>query len=95
MDKDDIKLLTEIEQRSKSNAHRLDEHDKKIEDLEKTYSIMQKMDLRVSNIEGSVKSINTKLDAQSEKKGMKWDKLIDYIFYAILAYCLYKLGLKP
>ena len=45
MDKDDIKLLTEIEQRSKSNAHRLDEHDKKIEDLEKTYSIMQKMDL--------------------------------------------------
>ena len=56
---------------------------------------MQKMDLRVSNIEGSVKSINTKLDVQSEKKGMKWDKLIDYIFYAILAYCLYKLGLKP
>ena len=95
MDKDDIKLLTEIEQRSKSNTRRLDEHEKKIEDLEKTYSIMQKMDLRVSNIEGSVKSINTNLDAQSEKKGMKWDKLIDYIFYAILAYCLYKLGLKP
>ena len=38
MDKDDIKLLTEIEQRSKSNAHRLDEHEKKIEDLEKTYN---------------------------------------------------------
>lgn len=95
MDKDDIKLITEIEQRSKSNAHRLDEHDKKIDELEKTYSIMQKMDLRVSNIEGSIESINSKLDKQTEKKGMKWDKLIDYIFYAFLAYCLWKLGLKP
>ena len=55
---------------------------------------MEKMDLRVGNIETSVKTINSKIDSQAEKKGMKWDKLIDYLFYAILAYCLYKLGIK-
>lgn len=28
------------------------------------------------------------------RSGMKWDKLIDYLFYAILAFALFKLGLK-
>lgn len=80
----------------KFNNHEkiLNNHETRISSLEKTYAIMQKMDLRVSNIEESVDNINAKLDSQAEKKGMKWDKLIDYIFYAILAYCLYKLGLK-
>lgn len=94
MDKNETKWITEIEQRSKSNSKRLDDVERSVDELKKTYSIMEKMDLRVSNIETSVKTINTKLDTQTEKKGMKWDKLIDYIFYAILAYCLYKLGLK-
>lgn len=94
MDKNETKWITEIEQRSKSNSKRLDDVERSVDELKKTYSIMEKMDLRVSNIETSVKTINTKIDAQTEKKGMKWDKLIDYIFYAVLAYCLYKLGLK-
>lgn len=94
MDKNETKWITEIEQRSKSNSKRIDDIEKDVDELKKTYSIMEKMDLRVGNIESSVKTINSKLDSQTEKKGMKWDKLIDYIFYAILAYCLYKLGLK-
>ena len=94
MDKQDTKWITEIDQRSKSNTKRLDEVSKDVDDLKKTYSIMEKMDLRVGNIETSVKTINSKIDSQVEKKGMKWDKLIDYLFYAILAYCLYKLGIK-
>jgi len=94
MDKNETKWITEIEQRSKSNERRLDEMERNVDELKKTYSIMEKMDLRVGNIETSVKTINSKLDNQNEKKGMKWDKLIDYLFYAILAYCLYKLGLK-
>lgn len=83
-----------IEEKFKNHQKTLDNHEERIDDLEKTYAIMQKMDLRVGNIEESVKTINNKLDNQSNEKGMKWDKLIDYLFYAILAYCLYKLGLK-
>lgn len=94
MDKNETKWITEIEQRSKSNSKRLDDMERSVDELKKTYSIMEKMDLRVSNIETSVKTINTKLDSQNEKKSLKWDKLIDYLFYAVLAYCLYKLGLK-
>ena len=81
-------------ERYRHHQEKLEEHERRIDSLEKTYSIMEKMDYRMGNVEGSVKEINKKLDNQQEKKGMKWDKLIDYLFYAILAYCLYKLGIK-
>ena len=98
MDKNETKWITEIEQRSKSNSKRLDEVEKSVDELKKTYSIMEKMDLRVGNIETAVATINGKLDKQSEEKGMKWDKLIDYLFYFLIALLLgllvHKLGLK-
>lgn len=94
MDRQDIERLTEIEQRSKSNTKRLDDHDERIEKLEKNTAILEKMDYRMGNVEKTVDKINNKLDSKSEEKGLKWDKLIDYLFYAILAYALFKLGLK-
>lgn len=76
----------------------IEKHEKRITSLEKTYSIMEKMDYRVSQIEKTIAEIDKKLDANSEEKGKKWDKLIDYIFYAIiaalLAYLSHQIGLK-
>lgn len=89
-----IEKIIETEQRTKSNTKRLDEHDEKIEQLEKTYSIMEKMDYRMGKVENAVERIDNKLDSNDKSKGMKWDKLIDYLFYAILAFALFKLGLK-
>lgn len=105
MEKADIIKLQETEDRSKSNTKRLDEHDKQIKELQNTYKIMEKMDYRMGNVEKNISGINEKLDKhdkaiteESNKtdkaKGMKWDKLIDYLFYAILAFALFKLGLK-
>ncbi|MCI9434083.1 MAG: hypothetical protein HFI86_02240 [Bacilli bacterium] len=89
-----IEKIISTEDRSKSNTKRLDEHDEKIEQLEKTYSIMEKMDYRMGKVENAVERIDNKLDSNDKSKGMKWDKLIDYLFYAILAFALFKLGLK-
>ncbi len=98
MEKNDLKLIVEIDQRSKSNTKRLDEHNKRLEELEKTYSIMEKMDYRMSNVEGNVEKINQKLEDFSQQKGKKWDKLLDYLFYAIigtlLLYISTQLGIK-
>ena len=101
MDKEYIEKLVETEQRSKSNTKRLDEHDKEIEDLKKNQSILENMSYRMGKVEESTEKINAKLDVIQEKsntplkeKAVKWDKLIDYLFYSILAYCLYRLGLK-
>ncbi len=94
MDDKHLEKLQEIDDRSRSNTKRLDTQEKKISDLEKTYSIMEKMDFRMGKVENAVERIDTKLENVDKSKGMKWDKLIDYLFYAILAYALIKLGLK-
>ena len=91
----DEKLCKE---RYKNHQERIDDHEKRIDELEKTYSIMQKMDYRMERVENSVENINKKLDSNKDEKGKKWDKLIDYLFYFILAaimgYIAMKLGLN-
>lgn len=80
----------------------MDDHEKRIDSLEKTYSIMEKMNYRMEKMETAVEKIDKKLDAKVQEdnqvKGKKWDKLIDYLFYAILAlllgYIAMNLGLK-
>ncbi len=86
--------LARIEEKTNSNTKKLEEHDKKISELEKTYVIMEKMNCRMGNVEESVENINNKINEESKAKGLKWDKLIDYLFYAVLAFCLFKLGIK-
>lgn len=94
LDEKYIEKITETDQRSKSNTKRLDEHDEQIKELQNTYTIMEKMDYRMGNVENNVSEIREDMLKSKEQKGMKWDKLIDYLFYAILAYALFKLGLK-
>lgn len=101
-DTDLIEKVAHLEEREKSNTKRIDEHDERLEKLEKTYSIMEKMDYRMGKVESAVEKIDQKLDnkvSEDDKaKGKKWDKLVDYIFYSVLAVILgliyMKLGLK-
>lgn len=76
----------------------IEKHEKRITTLERTYSIMEKMDYRVSQIEKTIAEIDKKLDASNEEKGKKWDKLVDYVFYfilsALLTYLCVKTGIK-
>lgn len=93
-----VERLVKVEQSDKSAHHRLDEQEKDIDELKKTYVIMEKMDFRMENVEKNVAGINIKLEEVDKNKGRKWDKLIDYIFYFILSttlgYIAIKLGLK-
>lgn len=98
MGKDEIEKLEEVNQRSSSNAKRLDEHDTDIKELQNTYRTLEAMNYRMGNVEKNVQDINSKFEKVSEDKGKKWDKLIDYIFYFILAsilgYIAVKLGIR-
>ena len=84
--------IAHLEEQAKLNTKRLDENEKRIDNLEKTYSIMEKMDYRMGKVEMAVDNIDKKLDAKVEKdsqvKCKKWDKLVDYLFYFILALLL-------
>ena len=97
-----IEKVAHLEEREKSSTKRIGEHDERIDKLEKTYSIMEKMDYRMGKVESAVEKIDQKLDSnvteKDKEKSKKWDKLVDYIFYSVLAVILgliyMKLGLK-
>lgn len=101
-EKDLIEKMAHLEEKGISRDKKLDEHDIQIKELQNTYKIMEKMDYRMGQVETSVSKIDKKLDEKIEEcntaKGKKWDKFIDYIFYAILgillAYIATKMGLK-
>lgn len=82
--------------------NKIKDHEKRIEKLEDTYSTLKTMNYRLGCVEDSIKGMGDKLDEaltkQINEKSHKWDKLIDYIFYfvvaTILGYVAIKLGLK-
>ena len=105
MEKEFLKQLVELEQRSKSNTKRIDEHDKELKELKQVYVALTKVNDKVENVEsdvsemkGDIKSLMSYKQEEAEKKSGKWDKLTDYLFYAILGACLgmifVKIGLK-
>lgn len=68
MEKVDIIKLQETEDRSKSNTKKLDEHETRLTSLEKTYSVMEKMDYRMSNVENNVIAIKNDIQKGKEQK---------------------------
>jgi predicted metal-dependent hydrolase len=81
---------------------KLENHEKRIENLENNTSDLKTLIYRIEVLEKKIVTMNNNLDLalkkDDEDKSKKWDKLIEYIFYAILgillAYIAYKLGLK-
>ena len=81
---------------------KFDNHEERISKLEDVTSTLQTMDYRLGAVEKTTSSIDEKLDKVLKEpvveKGRKWDKLIDYIFYfvlaALLGFITLKLGMK-
>ncbi len=98
MDRKDIELLKEVESRSKSNTHRLDEHDKKLEELSDVYIALTKVNDKVDNIDNDVKEIKNDMKEIKDKPSKRMDQIIGYILSALIGgligYVLLKLGLK-
>ncbi len=89
-----IEKIAHLEEREKSNTKRINEHDEQIKELSNVYVALTKVDVKISNVEKDVSEIKETVEKSKEQKGMKWDKLIDYLFYAILAFALFKLRIK-
>lgn len=87
-----------VKERFNSVDKTIEIHEKRISNLEKTYQVMEKMEYRMEQMEKNVNAINNKLDNQATEKGKKWDKLIDYLFYfiiaALLGYIIHQMGIK-
>lgn len=85
MDLEHEKRLTEVEARAKSNAHRLDEVEKRQDNLDKLVVSVEKLAIKEQNVENDVKEIKTDVKTLTNKSGKRWDGLIDKIITTIVA----------
>ena len=77
--------LTEVEERSKSNTHRLDELEKRQDDLDELVSVVKVLAVREEAVENDVKEIKNDVKSIKDKPGQRWDSIVDKVIWAVLA----------
>lgn len=97
MDIEHEKRLTEVEERSKSNSHRINDLEKRQDNLDDLVSTVKVLAVREENVETDVKEIKCDVKSLTNKSGQRWDGLVDKIIMtvvaAIVGFVLAKFGL--
>lgn len=98
MDEKDIEhRLTEVEDRSKSNTHRLDDMEKRQDNLDELVGTVKVLAVREENVENDVKEIKSDVKSLTSKPAQKWDNMVSQIITLIVAaiagFILAKIGL--
>ena len=77
--------LTTVEDRSKSNSHRLDEVEKAQKDYSELISTVKVLAIKEQNVENDVKEIKCDVKSLTNKSGKRWDGLVDKIILTVAA----------
>lgn len=89
--------LTEVEDRSKSNTKRLDDMEKRQDNLDDLVGTVKVLADREERIESDVKEIKTDLKEVTSKPAKRWDSLVTQIIgiivAAVVGFLLAKFGL--
>jgi hypothetical protein len=97
MDLEHEKRLTETESRAKSNTRRIDECEKRQDNLEELVTTVKVLADREARVEEDVGEIKNDVKSLTSKPGKRWDKLIDNVLWgivgAVLAFLLARIGL--
>ena len=99
MDEKEIEhRLTELEQRSKSNQHRIEEHDEEIKALRDLISTIKELATEVKYMRGDLNETITRLNKLENRDVGKCDKfkwlLVAGIVTIVLGYIAVAVGLK-
>ena len=89
--------LTEVEERSKSNTKRLDDMEKRQDDLDELVGVVKVLAVREENVENDVKEIKSDVKSLTNKPAKRWDSLVNQLITIIVAaiagFILAKFGL--
>lgn len=77
--------LTEVEDRAKSNTKRLNEVEKRQDNLDELVSTVKVLAVREENVESDVKEIKTDVKELTNKSAKRWDGLVEKIVWAVVA----------
>lgn len=89
--------LTRVEDRCKSNTHRIESLEKRQDDTEKLVTSVAIIAEKQKDMEGDVKEMKCDVKKLIEKPAKRWEGVVEKIIYtvvgAIVAYLLAKGGL--
>lgn len=89
--------LTEVEALSKSNAHRLDDVEKRQDNLDKLTTSVSLLAEREERMESDVKEIKSDVKTLAEKPAKRWEAVVEKallaVVAAVMAYFLGRMGL--
>ena len=77
--------LTEVEERAKSNSHRLDEVEKRQDDRDELVSTVKVLAVREENVETDVKEIKSDVKSLTNKPAQRWDRMVEKVIWAVVA----------
>lgn len=77
--------LTEVEDRSKSNQHRIEDLEKRQDNLDDLVSTVKVLAVREETVENDVKEIKNDVKSLTSKPGQMWDSLVKQIVTALVA----------
>lgn len=97
MDLDHERRLTEVEARSNSNTHRIDELEKRQDNLDELVGTVKVLAVREESVENDVKEIKNDVKLLTSKSGKMFDSIVEKIIMLIIAavvgYFLARIGL--
>lgn len=97
MDNEHERRLTEVESRSKSNTKRLDDMEKRQDNLDELVSTVKVLAVREENVENDIKEIKTDVKSLTGKPGKRWDSIVEKVIWtvlaALIAFLLSRIGL--
>lgn len=85
MDLEHEKRLTEVEERCKSNSHRIEEMEKRQDNLDELVGTVKVLAVREENVENDVKEIKSDVKSLTNKPAQRWDSLVDKIILTVAA----------
>lgn len=77
--------LTAVEDRARSNTRRIDELEKRQDNLDDLVSTVKVLATREENVEKDVKEIKNDVKGLTDKSGKRWDSLVDKIILTVAA----------
>ena len=85
MDLEHEKRLTEVEGRCKSNTHRLDDVESRLDKQDEMVAAVKVLAVREEAVENDVKEIKQDVKTLTGKSGKRWDDFMDKLFWAVAA----------
>lgn len=83
MDLDHEKRLTAVEDRAKSNTHRLEEVEKRQDDLGELVASVAVFAKEQEHIQQDVQEIKADVKALTDKPGKRWEGLVDKVLLVL------------